>query len=148
MAAFFQELQRLGWTEGRNLRVDIRGAGGNLAAARQQAAELVALKPDVIFAVGNLPMPALLELTHNIPIVFAIVMDPVGAGFVKNLSRPGGSVTGFMMFEYSLSGKWLELLKQIAPGVTRAVFFANPPLSVASASSLLFRRLHRHSAWK
>jgi ABC-type uncharacterized transport system substrate-binding protein len=126
MAAFFQELQTLGWTEGRNLRVDIRGAGGNLADARKQAAELVALKPDVIFAVGNLPMPALLELHHNIPIVFAIVMDPVGAGFVKNLSRPGGSVTGFMMFEYSLSGKWLELLKQIAPGVTRAAVLREP----------------------
>ena len=114
LGAFLPELQRLGWTEGRNLRIDIRGANGNPAVARKQAAELIALEPDIILAIGNLPMPPLVELTHTIPIVFAIVMDPVGAGFVKNLSRPGGNVTGFMMFEYSLSGKWLELLKQIA----------------------------------
>jgi putative ABC transport system substrate-binding protein len=126
LGAFLPELQRLGWTEGRNLRIDIRGASGNPAVARKQAAELIALEPDIILAIGNLPMPPLVELTHTIPIVFAIVMDPVGAGFVKNLSRPGGNVTGFMMFEYSLSGKWLELLKQIAPSVTRAGVLREP----------------------
>jgi putative ABC transport system substrate-binding protein len=126
LGAFLPELQRLGWTEGRNLRIDIRGASGNPAVARKQAAELIALEPDIILAIGNLPMPPLVELTHTIPIVFAIVMDPVGAGFVKNLSRPGGNVTGFMMFEYSLSGKWLELLKQIAPSVTRVAVLREP----------------------
>ena len=125
-AVLLQELQRLGWTEGRNLRIDFRGAGGNLAVARQQAAELVALKPDVILVVGNLPLPPLLELTRTIPIVFTIVLDPVGGGFVKSLSRPGGNVTGFMMFDYNLSGKWPELLKQIAPGVTQAAVIREP----------------------
>jgi putative ABC transport system substrate-binding protein len=124
--ALLQELQRFGWTEGRNMRIDIRGANGSVATARKQAAELVALEPDVILAIGNLPMPALLEATHTIPVVFAIVMDPVGGGFVKNLSRPGGNATGFMMFEYSLSGKWPELLKQIAPSVTRVAVLREP----------------------
>ncbi len=124
--ALLQELQRFGWTEGRNMRIDIRGANASVAAARKQAAELVALEPDVILAIGNLPMPALLEATHTIPVVFTIVMDPVGGGFVKNLSRPGGNATGFMMFEYSLSGKWPELLKQIAPSVTRVAVLREP----------------------
>jgi len=123
--ALLYELQRLGWTES-NLRIDLRGAGGNVALARQQAAALVALEPDIILAIGNLPLPPLLELTRTIPIVFAIVLDPVGSGFVKSLSRPGGNVTGFMMFDYSLSGKWPELLKQIAPGVTQAAVVREP----------------------
>jgi putative ABC transport system substrate-binding protein len=106
--------------EGRNVRIDFRGAGGNPAKARKQAAELIALAPDVILAAGNVIVPTLVELTRTIPIVFTVVIDPVGAGYVKSLSRPGGNVTGFMMFDYSLSGKWPELLKQIAPGVTRA----------------------------
>jgi ABC-type uncharacterized transport system substrate-binding protein len=120
MSAFLQELQRLGWIEGRNVQIDFRGAGGNPAKARKQAAELIALAPDVILAAGNVIVPTLVELTRTIPIVFTVVIDPVGAGYVKSLSRPGGNVTGFMMFDYSLSGKWPELLKQIAPGVTRA----------------------------
>src|SRR3974390_3292204 len=125
-AVLLQELQRLGWTESRNLQIDLRGAGGNPALARKQAAELVALQPDVILVIGNLPLPPLLELTRTIPIVFAVVMDPVGAGFVPSLSQPGGNVTGFMMFEYSLSGKWPELLKQIAPSVTHAAVLRDP----------------------
>ena len=128
IAAFSQELQRLGWTEGRNVQIDIRGGAGSSAAVRKYAAELVALGADVILAIGNATVPALVEVTRTVPIVFTVVIDPVGAGFVQNLSRPGGNVTGFMMFEYSLSGKWLELLKQIAPSVTRAAVLRDPTL--------------------
>ena len=120
VAAFLQELQKFGWTEGRNLRIDLRGGAGNVAATRKYATELVALAPDVILASGATPVALLLEATHTVPIVFAIVVDPMGAGFVEKLSRPGGNATGFMMFDYSLSGKWVELLKQVAPGVTQA----------------------------
>jgi putative ABC transport system substrate-binding protein len=127
-AAFLQRLQQLGWTEGRNVRVDTRWAAGNAAATHQYAAELVALAPDVILAIGSVSVGALLQATRTVPIVFAIVPDPVGAGFVDSLARPGGNATGFMVFEYSLSGKWLELLKQIAPGVTRAVVLRDPAI--------------------
>jgi putative tryptophan/tyrosine transport system substrate-binding protein len=120
LAAFLQELQQLGWTEGRNMRIDTRFAAGNAADARKYAAELVALAPDVILSVGSASIGPLLEAARTVPIVFLIVPDPVGAGIVDSLSRPGGNATGFMMFEYSLCGKWLELLKEIAPGVTRA----------------------------
>jgi len=120
LAAFLQGLQQLGWTADRNVRFDIRWGAGNAASIRKYAAELVALAPDVIFATGGAPVGPLLEATRTVPIVFVIVPDPVGAGIVDNLSRPGGNVTGFMMFEYTLCGKWLELLKEIAPGVTRA----------------------------
>jgi putative tryptophan/tyrosine transport system substrate-binding protein len=117
-AAFIQGLQQLGWTEGRNLHIDARWSAGNAAEIRRHAAELVALAPEVIFATGSLAMGAMLEATRTVPIVFAIVPDPVGSGYVKSLSRPGGNATGFMMFEYSLCGKWLELLKEIAPRST------------------------------
>jgi putative ABC transport system substrate-binding protein len=120
LTAFLQELQKLGWTEGRNVRIDARAAAGNPATIRKYAAELVALEPDVIVGAGATPTARLLEATHTVPIVFAIVVDPVGAGFIAKLSRPGGNATGFMLFDYSLSGKWLELLKEIAPGVTQA----------------------------
>jgi putative ABC transport system substrate-binding protein len=126
IAAFSQELQRLGWTEGRNLRIDFRAAAGNVADARKYATELVALAPDVILAAGGSTIAPLLEATHTIPIVFTLSVDPVGAGFVDSLQRPGGNATGFMVFEYSLSGKWLELLKQIAPDVTRAAVLRDP----------------------
>jgi putative tryptophan/tyrosine transport system substrate-binding protein len=119
-AAFLQGLAQLGWTEGRNLRIDYRWAAGNVADIRKYAAELVALAPDVILTTGPATMGPLLQATRTVPIVFAIVPDPVGTGIVDSLSRPGGNATGFMMFEYSLCGKWLELLKEIAPGVTRA----------------------------
>ena len=118
-AAFVQRLQQLGWTDGRNVRIDPRWGAGNAADSRKYATELVALAPDVILAVGVSVEP-LLEATRTVPIVFTIVPDPVGSGFVDSLSRPGGNATGFLMFEYSLCGKWPELLKEIAPGVTRA----------------------------
>ena len=118
--AFLRELQKFGWTEGRNLRIDLRAGAGNVVTTRKYAAELVALGPDVILASGSTPVALLLEVTHTVPIVFTIVVDPMGAGFIEKFSRPGGNATGFMMFGYSLSGKWLELLKQIAPGVTQA----------------------------
>jgi putative ABC transport system substrate-binding protein len=126
IAAFSQELQRLGWIEGRNLRIDFRAAAGNVADARKYATELVALAPDVILAAGGSTVAPLLEATHTIPIVFTLSVDPVGAGFVDSLQRPGGNATGFMVLEYSLSGKWLELLKQIAPDVTRAAVLRDP----------------------
>jgi putative tryptophan/tyrosine transport system substrate-binding protein len=119
--AFVQGLQELGWTDGRNLRIDTRWAAGEGAQAhgRKYAAELVALAPDVILASGGSIVGPLLQATHTVPIVFTQTPDPVGAGFVDSLARPGGNATGFSNFEYSMGGKWLELLKQIAPGVTR-----------------------------
>jgi ABC-type uncharacterized transport system substrate-binding protein len=125
IAAFLQELQRLGWTEGRNVQIEIREGTGNVEVARKNAAELVALVPDVILSTGAGLAP-LLDATRTVPIVFTLTVDPVGGGFVDSLARPGGNMTGFMMFEYSLSGKWLELLKQIAPGVTRAAVLRDP----------------------
>jgi putative ABC transport system substrate-binding protein len=129
IAAFAQGLQQLGWNDGRNVRIDIRSAAGNADDARKYAAELVALAPDVILASGGASMGPLLQATRTVPIVFAIVPDPVGSGFVESLARPGGNATGFVQFEYSLSGKWLELLKQIAPGVTRAAVLWDPALT-------------------
>ena len=117
MAAFLQALQKLGWRDGDNVRIDYRGALGKADNARRYAAELVALAPDVILASGSVSTGALFEATSTVPIVFAHVPDPVGAGFVESLTRPGGNVTGFSPFEYAMSGKWLELLKEIAPRV-------------------------------
>src|SRR4249920_587517 len=117
--AFLQGLQQSGWSIGQNVRIDTRWATANAAEIRRHAAELVALAPDVILASGTSNVGPLLQATRTVPIVFPIVGDPVGAGFVDSLARPGGNATGFMSFEYSLSGKWLELLKQIAPDVTR-----------------------------
>ena len=131
IAAFLQELQKLGWTEGRNLRVDTRAGAGNPATIRKYAAELVALNPDVLLASGAAPMAMLLEATRTVPIVFTIVVDPMGAGFVEKLSRPGGNATGFMLFDYSLSGKWAELLKQVAPGLTQVAVLRDPSSSAA-----------------
>jgi putative ABC transport system substrate-binding protein len=127
-AAFVQGLQQLGWTEGRNVRIDWRWAAGNTADMRKYAMELVALAPDVILGVGSTVGP-LLEATRTVPIVFAIVPDPVGSGFIDSLSRPGGNATGFLMFEYSLCGKWLELLREIGPGVTRAAVLRDAALT-------------------
>src|SRR3984893_13917458 len=125
--AFLQGLQQLGWTDGRNVRIDIRwGAASNIDRHRKHAAELVALAPDVILATTTPSTAVLQQATRTIPMVFAMAVDPVGSGLVESLARPGGNTTGFMQFEYSLSGKWLELLKQIAPGVTRAAVFRDP----------------------
>ena len=119
LAAFTQALQQLGWSEGRNLRIDTR-ATANADELRRHAAELVALAPDVLVAAsGTASVAALLQATRSVPIVFVTVIDPVGAGFVASLAQPGGNATGFTIYEYSMSGKWLELLKEIAPGVTR-----------------------------
>ncbi len=119
-AAFGQALAQLGWADGGNLRIDYRWGGGNAENIRKQAVELAALAPDVILASGGAATQVLLQVTRAAPIVFVLVPDPVGSGAVDSLSRPGGNATGFMQFEYSLSGKWLELLKEIAPNVTRA----------------------------
>src|ERR1700736_731999 len=116
-AAFLQGLEQLGWSDGRNVRIERRSAAG--IPERQYVAELVALAPDIILTSGTSAGP-LLQLIHNVPIVFVNVVDPVGSGYVASLARPGGNVTGFLLFEYSLAGKWLELLKQVAPDVTRA----------------------------
>jgi putative ABC transport system substrate-binding protein len=129
LAAFRQGLQQLGWTDGRNVQFDYRWGGGDADNTRKAAAELAALAPDVILAVGFPATERLIQATRTVPIVFVIVPDPVGSGFVDSLSRPGGNVTGFMQFEYSLSGKWLELLKQIAPGVTRAAVLWDPAIA-------------------
>src|SRR6266513_2535900 len=118
-AAFVQGLAQLGWTDGRNVRIDARWTAGNAADTRKYAAELVALAPDVILVGGGASIGELLQATRTVPIVFAFVPDPVGSGFVDSLSRPGGNATGFTQFEYGISGKWLELLKEISPNVTR-----------------------------
>src|SRR5215467_8741717 len=120
MAAFLQGLQLLGWSDGRNVKIDFRYAAGDANLIRKYATELIALAPDVILAPGSTSLGLLLQTTRIVPIVFATILDPVGAGFVESLARPGGNATGFIAFEYGLSAKWLELLKQIAPGVTRA----------------------------
>jgi ABC-type uncharacterized transport system substrate-binding protein len=126
VGAFVQALQELGWIDGRNVRIDTRWATPNPAEIRRNAAELVALKPDVILAHGALTVGPLQQTTRTIPIVFPIIVDPVAGGLVDSLARPGGNATGFMVFEYSMSGKWLELLKQIAPNVTRVVVLGAP----------------------
>ena len=135
VGAFLQALALLGWTIGRNVRIDTRWAGANAAEIRRHAAELVALAPDVILAHGAGPVAALLEATRTVPIVFVAVIDPVGGGFVDSLARPGGNTTGFTLFEYGISGKWLELLQEIAPRVTRAAVLRNP--AIASGSGQL-----------
>ena len=130
VAAFKEGLAQLGWTEGRNVRIDTRWATTNADDLRKHAAELAASTPDVLVgASGTTTVAALLQATRTVPIVFAIVVDPVGAGFVASLARPGGNATGFTMFEYGMSGKWLELLKQIAPGVTRAAVLRDPAIA-------------------
>jgi len=118
---FEQTLQQLGWAVGRDLKIETREIGSDVDRARPYAAELVALAPDVIFCIGTIPIASLQQATRTIPIVFMNVPDPVGAGFVQSMAHPGGNITGFSNFEYSMSGKWAELLKQIAPQATRAL---------------------------
>ncbi|SRR6266446_4702589 len=129
IAAFLQRLQQLNWTDGGNLQIDYRKGLGDAANTRVYAAELVALAPDVILVFGTAAMAPMLQTTRTIPIVFANVADPVGAGFVDSLARPGGNATGFMQFEYSLAGKWPELLREIAPDVKRAAVLRDAALS-------------------
>jgi len=131
-AAFLQGLQELGWSDGRNAIVDTRWFTGNRADARKYAAELVALAPDVILAITGTAVEQLVETTRTVPIVFAIVADPVGAGYVDSLAEPGGNVTGFLVFEYSLAGKWLELLKEISPGIRRVAVLRDPTVTAGT----------------
>jgi putative ABC transport system substrate-binding protein len=132
IAALLQGLQQLGWGVGRNVRVDIRWAAGNADDSRRYAAELVALASDVIVANGSMSMVPLLQATRSVPIVFVVVPDPVGAGNVDSLARPGGNATGFMSFEYGMSAKWLELLKQVAPGVARVAVIRDPAITAGA----------------
>src|SRR6516225_10931370 len=128
-SAFLERLQQSGWIDGRNVRIETRWPAEDADSIRKYAVELVALAPDVILAAGTSIMGPLLQATRTIPIVFAGVADPVGAAFVESLARPSGNATGFMQFEYSLSAKWLELLKQIAPAVTRAAILRDPAVT-------------------
>ena len=132
VTAFRQGLQQLGWTDGRNVRIDTRWTSGNPDDARKYAAELVALAPDVVLASGSTTVTPLLQATRTVPIVFVIVPDPVGAGFVDSLAQPGGNATGFLQFEYSLSAKWLELLKEIAPDVKRVAVLRDAAITAGT----------------
>jgi len=127
--AFVQGLQQLGWAEGRNVRMDVRWTAGVAEQLHKYAEELVALMPDAILADGAVSVSALQGVTRSVPIVFVAVPDPVGAGFVKSLARPGGNTTGFTAFEYAIAAKWLELLKEIAPSVTRAAVLRDPTIA-------------------
>ena len=129
LRAFLQALQKFGWTDGRNVRIDIRWGGPNADDIRKWAAELVKLAPDVILTSSSVVTSAMLQATRTIPIVFTIVIDPVGAGYVDNLARPGGNATGFTIYEYSMSGKWLELLKAIVPSLTRVMVLRDPAVA-------------------
>ena len=129
LTTFQQALEGLGWTDGRNVHIDTRLSAGKAADTRKYAAELAALAPDVILSIGSAGLPPVLQATRTVPIVFVLVPDPVGSGFVHSLSRPRGNATGFTMFEYNLCGKWPELLKEIAPGVTRAAVLRDPTVT-------------------
>ena len=129
LAAFHQGLQQLGWTVGRNVQIDYRWGAGNADYIRKFAAELVALAPDVILSTGSPSIAVLQQATRTVPVVFVTVVDPVSSGFVDSLARPGGNITGFTLYEYSISGKWLALLKEIAPGMTRAAVIRDPALT-------------------
>src|SRR5262245_6592788 len=133
MGAFLQALALSGWTIGRNVRIDIRWAGYDPERMRQYAAELVALAPDVILAHANAAVGALRLATRTVPIVFPVAGDPVATGFVDSMARPGGNITGFMQFEFALSGKWLELLKQVAPDLTRAAVLRDPTMGTGTS---------------
>ena len=133
VGAFLQALGLLGWTIGRNVRIDTRWAGANAADIRRHAAELSALAPDVILSHGTSTVGPLLQVTRTVPVVFPVAVDPNGAALVESLARPGGNATGFLSFEYSLSGKWLELLKQIAPALTRVAVLRDPALASGPA---------------
>jgi putative tryptophan/tyrosine transport system substrate-binding protein len=136
LAAFYKGLVQLGWTEVRNVQIDVRWGANDVERDHQYASELIALKPEIILAAGTLSVAAVQKLTHTVPIVFVRVTDPVGAGFIGSLAEPGGNVTGFMLFEYSISGKWLELLKEIAPQVKRVAVLrdSSNPAAIAQYS--------------
>ena len=139
VTSFAQGLQELGWIEGRNVHIVTRWTGGDVERMRKQVAELVALAPDVILASGGTAVPFLLEATRSVPIVFTLTPDPVGGGFVESLARPGGNATGFTTFEYGLGAKWLELLKEIAPRMTRVAVLRDATLSQGIGMSAVIR---------
>jgi putative ABC transport system substrate-binding protein len=132
ITAFKQGLQKLGWIEGQNVRIEVRWAGGDATLDRKFATELATLMPDVILATASQTVAALQAVTRTVPIVFAHAVDPVGAGFVDSLARPGGNTTGFVLFEYGLGAKWLELLKEIAPNVTRVAVLRDPAIAAGT----------------
>jgi putative ABC transport system substrate-binding protein len=133
IAEFLQGLQQLGWTDGSNVRMDYRWAAGDAGRFQRYAEELLALAPDVILASATPSVQALQRATRTVPIVFVSVTDPVGAGFVQSLARPGANTTGFLQFEFGLSGKWLELLKEVAPDVRRAAVLRDPDVGTGTA---------------
>src|SRR5215471_9394882 len=144
LTAFVQGLQELGWSIGRNARIEYRWADGDMTLIRKHAAELLAFEPDVIMAAGGLGVRPLLDLTSTVPIVFD-ALDPVTGGFVDSLARPGGNATGFSQFELAMSGKWLELLNQIAPNGSGWLYFAIPSTSPRSGNSAQFKRWRHRS---
>jgi len=141
LTAFTTELQRLGWTEGQSVRIDYRWADGNVSRLQALAAQLVELRPDLVVAQGSAALAALRQATRTLPIVFADVTDPVGQGFVESLARPGGNVTGFAMFEFSMGGKWLDLLKKLVPFTKRIAVLSNPPTPAAPFGKLYFQSI-------
>ena len=147
VGAFLQALALLGWTIGRNVRIDTRWAGTNANDIRRHATELATLAPDVILAHAATTVGPLLQATRTVPVVFPAVVDPVGAGFVDSLARPGGNATGFISFEYSLAGKWLEWLKEIAPRLTRAAVLRDAAVAPGSASSARSSPWRHRSGW-
>jgi ABC-type uncharacterized transport system substrate-binding protein len=128
-AAFLQGLQQLGWTVGQNIQIDYRWSGGNMDDTRKYATELVALAPDVIFAPGSATVGPLRQATRTVPVVFVLVVDPVGSGFISSLAHPGGNITGFTSYDYGIGAKWLEVLKEIAPNVTRVAVIRDPAIA-------------------
>ena len=148
VAAFLQGLQQLGWTDGRNVRIDYRWGGGRCRPHSQTRSGIGRARAGCHPGRWRAAVGPLQQATRTVPIVFVIVPDPVGAGFVDSLARPGGNATGFTTFEYSISAKWLELLKQIAPHVTRVAVLRDPAISTGSASSAPSRRWRRRSGWR
>jgi putative ABC transport system substrate-binding protein len=141
-AAFTTELQRMGWTEGQNIRIDQRWASGDVNRLQALAAELVDLKPDLVVVQGSAALAALQHATRTLPIIFAEVTDPVGQGFVESLARPGGNTTGFAMFELSMGGKWLDLLKKLRPSIKQVAVLSNPATSTAPFAKLYFQSIN------
>ena len=148
VGAFLQGLQQSGWTIGRNLRIDTRWATTNPASLRKHATELAASAPDVILAHGVSGSSAMLQATRTIPIVFPVVGDPIGGGMVDSLARPGGNITGFMTFEYSMGGKWLELLKAVAPSVTRVAVLRDAFITAGTGQFGAIQSVARRSGWR
>jgi putative ABC transport system substrate-binding protein len=146
-SAFLQGLEQSGWIDGRNVRVDHRWGAGNAELYRRYAAELVALSPDVILTSGTASLTALRQAAGIMPIVFAGVTDPVGAGDIDSLARPGGNITGFTMFEYGIGGKWLDLLKQIAPEVKRVAVIRDPGITAGVGQFAVSNRSRPRSVW-